>query len=229
MIIIEKTVRKIKKNIIKHKHRHIKTKINWDWGNKGFSRIALVNFLISKTGGISSKYLEIGCDNNVLFDAVMSMNKVGVDPVSGGTERMTSDEFFKINNKLFDVMFIDGLHHYHQVHKDTINGLKALNKDGWMAFHDFLPSCWEEQHVPRIRGVWTGDCWKLAYQLTKSKGIDFKILEIDHGVGLIRKTSDNWEIPAFSKELQETGFDEFLRIKKELPIFSYEEVIKNIS
>ena len=35
-------------------------------------------------------------------------NKVGVDPISGGTLRMTSDNFFKNNETFFDLIFLDG-------------------------------------------------------------------------------------------------------------------------
>lgn len=30
----------------------------------------------------------------------------------GGTHRMTSDAFFATNEEQFDLVFIDGLHHY---------------------------------------------------------------------------------------------------------------------
>ena len=55
-------------------HAHPK-KFDWKWREKGFNRIALVNYLVSKTGGLKSNYLEIGCDSNVLFDAVASLKK----------------------------------------------------------------------------------------------------------------------------------------------------------
>ena len=42
---------------------------------------------------------------------------------------MTSDEFFKNNKDQFDLIFIDGLHHYNQVKKDIINSVEVL-KDG---------------------------------------------------------------------------------------------------
>ena len=42
-------------------------------------------------------YLEIGCDNDENFSRISIENKIGVDPSKGGTLRMTSDEFFKIN------------------------------------------------------------------------------------------------------------------------------------
>ena len=35
---------------------------------------------------------------------------VGVDPLLGGTHRMTSDAFFAANADAFDLIFIDGLH-----------------------------------------------------------------------------------------------------------------------
>ena len=44
---------------------------------------------------------------------------IGVDPMSGGTHRMTSDEFFRRNREQwhykFDLVFIDGLHEVSRV------------------------------------------------------------------------------------------------------------------
>jgi len=59
------------------------------------ARAEIINFL---SRYITAKdYLEIGCAYNECFDAVEIDNKVGVDPNSGGTLRMTSDDFFKVN------------------------------------------------------------------------------------------------------------------------------------
>ena len=213
----------LKIKYISHSHGKI---FNWNWDNESYNRIALVNYLINKTGGLESNYLEIGCQKNTLFHSVSSLNKIGVDPVSGGTHRMTSDEFFDNNKKKFDVIFIDGLHHYEQVKKDTINSLNSLKKNGWIALHDFLPSSWEEQHVPRISNDWTGDCWKLALELNKSTGINFKIIKIDRGIGLIRKETNNWNIPDQSKYLKTAQFDIFVKKVDGLPIFTFEEALK---
>jgi len=108
--LINKISEKIKQmRYASHSHQKV---FDWNWGSTNFNRIALVNFLVSSTKGWNAEYLEIGCAGNDLFDSVAAKNKVGVDPVGGGTKRTTSDEFFVKNEKQFDVIFVDGLHEY---------------------------------------------------------------------------------------------------------------------
>ena len=208
-------------------HSHPKT-YDWKWKSKGFNRIATVNHLIAITGGLNSKYLEIGCASNTLFDSVASNFKTGVDPASGGTHRMTSDEFFATNKEIFNVIFIDGLHEYEQVHRDAINALNSVEVGGFIAFHDFLPSNWKEHHVPRISNIWTGDCWKLALQLIEAKGVEFVVLDIDHGVGLMKKLSNNWSIPNVDKDLKSAEFDYFVEAFDRLPIHSFNDGVAKV-
>jgi hypothetical protein len=204
------------------------TVFNWKWGEKGFNRVAAVNHLISISGGLDAKYLEIGCDANQLFFAVACLHKVGVDPVGGGTHRMLSDEFFSTNEEVFDVIFIDGLHEYEQVHRDALNALGAVKVGGYVAFHDFLPASWEHQHVPRISDVWTGDCWKLASQLVDAKGVEFVILDIDHGVGVMKKLAEDWHIPPVTEDLKTAGFERFLDLVDNLPVLPFAEGMKKV-
>ena len=210
-----------------HKHSHPEV-FNWEWRKKNFNRIATVNYLVSISGGLDAKYLEIGCFSNELFNSVASLYKVGVDPASGGTHRMTSDEFFSSNKETFDVVFIDGLHEYEQVHRDAINALNSIKVGGYIVFHDFLPSSWKEHHVPRISFAWTGDCWKLAVQLMESKGLEFVILDIDHGVGLMKKLSDQWHIPNVTEDLKKAEFDSFVAIVDSLPIVPFADGISKV-
>ena len=73
-------------------------------------------------------YLEIGTFKNEVFDVASKLfpHAVGVDPVSGGTHRMTSDEFFANNTAMFDLIFVDGLHEANQVFKDVHHALDIL-------------------------------------------------------------------------------------------------------
>jgi hypothetical protein len=210
---------------IKYKHNSFDKVFNWDWGQINFNRIALVNLLVSKKP--DSTYLEIGCESNSLFDSVPTLNKTGVDPQSGGNVRKTSDDFFLENKSLFDVIFIDGLHTYDQVRRDVINSIKVLKPGGWIALHDMLPSTWIEQHVPHVSlGIWTGDVWKVAFELSQSEGIDFKILKIDWGVGVFKLTKNSPNLRDFRTELADKQFSYFYQNISKLPIVEWNDAQK---
>ena len=206
-------------------HAHPKV-FDWEWGKTHYNRIALVNLLVGNAEGWNTKYLEIGCESNALFDSVACRDKTGVDPARGGTERMTSDAFFAQNQKTFDVVFIDGLHHYEQVRKDAIAALDCLNEGGWVAFHDMLPRNWKEQHVPQlVMRNWTGDCWKLAVELGRAAGLEFRLLKIDHGVGLLRKKSSQFSIPDLRGQLVDAQFDVFVDAVNSFPLIDFDEAV----
>ena len=62
-----------------------------------------------------------------------------------------------------------------------------MNKNGYIFFHDFIPRNFLEEYVPRISGAWTGDVWKVSVELAQTKGINFKVVMADHGVGFLKK------------------------------------------
>lgn len=196
--------------------------LDWDWTATNYNRVALINLLLSRYA--NPAYLEIGCATNALFDALPVRNKIGVDPVSGGTLRLTSDEFFQQNRARFDVVFIDGLHTYDQVRRDVVNSIQCLREDGWIVLHDLLPRSWIEAHVPMVtRGEWTGDVWKVAFELAQTEGMDFRILKIDHGVGVLRLRKPAVSLTDRTGELRDARFAYYYDNLKFLPIVSWEE------
>jgi len=204
----------------KYRHHADNRQLKWDWKATPYNRIALVNLLIGKF--TNAKYLEIGCAGNYLFNSVYVEDKTGVDPASGGNVKETSDDFFKTSKDKFDVIFIDGLHTYDQVRRDVINSIKHLKEGGYIALHDMLPRNWKEQHIPIITGgVWTGDVWKVGFELAQSEGIDFKILRIDYGVGVFRLTKKNVVLRDFTSKLQDKQFSYFYDNLKKLPIIDW--------
>jgi hypothetical protein len=187
----------------------------------GENRIQLINFAIEKT--CAKNYLEIGCDNNLIFNNISVENKIGVDPVRGGTLRMTSDEFFKNNTKKFDVIFIDGLHEYHQVSRDFENSLKCLNDGGIIILHDMLPKTSYEalMPIPDVLPVpWLGDVWKLSFDLMAREDITFNIVLIDFGCGIVHKN------PQVSKKINgEYTWNFYEKNWNELPLVSYQNYL----
>ena len=144
-------------------------------------------------------YLEIGCDKDQSFSKIKVKNKIGVDPVSGGNIRTTSDQFFSSNTSKFDIIFIDGLHHYEQVIKDVNNSLQILNDNGFILLHDCLPRSIAHQAIPRYRGSWNGDVWKALVELRTRSDLDTYTCQIDFGVGIVQKKK-NTEILSIEKK-----------------------------
>ena len=177
-------------------------------------------------------YLEIGSFRNQNFNLIQTKNKISVDPDPNAypTFLGTSDEFFYQNKKKFDVIFIDGLHHYSQCHEDTINSFKCLNKNGYLFFHDLIPRNFLEEYVPQKSPVWTGDVWKVSVELAKTKGIDFKVILADHGLGMLKKKEDNVNYFLQDKEkLKNLRFSNFIDLNEivnyEKAEFAYENFI----
>ncbi len=202
-------------------------------GNIGFdftkkkSRLDIVQNIIKKKN--YKKYLEIGCFDDELFNYINCEKKVGVDPVSGGTIRKTSDQFFSDNNDYFDCIFIDGLHEYKQVRKDILNSLKFLNRGGLILLHDCLPNNYFEQAIPRCQWTWNGDVWKAIVESRKSKDIDVYTCYADYGIGVIIKRPNRNLLEASNKDSASLKFEDYFHNHKNLMnIIEYDKLIELI-
>ena len=134
--------------------------------------------------------LEIGCQTDALHKAIvahgiLNLDYVGVDPIEGGNRRMTSDAFFAGNNRTFGLVFIDGAHAAHQVHRDIENALRWLEPNGIILLHDCFP-------ISRLWNdfAYSGDGWKalLAHRLraeATGSPLDVAVGNFDFGVGAI--------------------------------------------
>ena len=172
-------------------------------------------------------YLEIGCFSNELFDQINCENKVGVDPISGGTIRATSDEFFKKNDKKFDCIFIDGLHRYQQVKKDILNSINFLKKGGIILLHDCLPRNVYEQAIPRCQYKWNGDVWKAIVEFRTYENLDIYTCYADHGIGVIFVRPNKNQLNLDRKNFLNLRFkDYYENYKSYMNLISYSELIE---
>lgn len=170
------------------------------------TRTEVINFLIKQNNYTS--YLEIGIDNpDNNFNKIKIEDKTGVDPYDkklrvathwnddnvGKFSKqiqyvMTSDEFFKQNQKKFDIVFIDGLHLDFQVKKDIENSLNFLNENGIIVLHDCLPERYEGQLERDIGYGWWGTVWKtFAFYRINRDDLNMKTIDTDCGLGIIQK------------------------------------------
>jgi len=174
-------------------------------------------------------YLEIGCYKDELFSKINCETKIGVDPVSGGNVRETSDNFFKKNNQKFDCIFIDGLHYYDQVKKDVINSLKVLNENGIILLHDCLPNDVYSQAIPRCQYNWHGDVWKALVEFRTYENLDVYTCYADFGIGVIFKRKNSNLLKINTKKFRELKFKEYFNnFKLFMNVISFEELINII-
>ena len=186
-------------------------RLNYDW-SKYPSRIEIIQNIINKQN--YQNYLEIGCDKNENFSKIKIKNKIGVDPLQGGTIRKTSDEFFNSNTEKFDIIFLDGLHTYEQTIKDINNSLKFIKSSGVIVIHDCLPKKIWNQIVPRIYGHWNGDVWKAIVHSRTYKNADTYTCIADHGLGLIFKRKNKNLLEIKIKEFKKLKFSDYYKNHK---------------
>ena len=198
-------------------------RLNFAWQTKP-TRLDIIEHFIKRNNYKS--YLEIGCCKNEVFSKI-NIKKVGVDPNSGGTVRLTSDNFFKTNKEKFDLVFIDGLHVYDQVKQDIINSLEVLNNNGVILIHDCLPEKIWEQNVPRMNGAWSGDVWKVIPFFRSKSNIDVYTCVADRGIGIIFKRY-NKNILKLDRDTKKLKFEDYYNNYKSYMNLVSTEELENI-
>lgn len=175
----------------------------------------LINYLILTRNYKS--YLEIGVADGKNLSLVIASRKVGVDPspASPATYQLTSDAFFLQNKETFDLIFIDGLHLYEQVLKDVENALQCLNPGGLIVMHDCMPETIEQQSRTPVPGAWNGDVWKAAaYIRMHLKDVDFCVLDMDWGCGILTPNSQQTLFPEFP--ISKMDWEYYVKNKRQL-------------
>ena len=93
-----------------------------------------------------------------------------------------------------------------------------------------MPRNFFEEYIPQSSPVWTGDVWKVSIELAKTKGIVFKVILADHGLGMLKKIEENIDFYTDDKKkLQNLRFKDFMELNEvvnyEKAEFAYENFI----
>jgi hypothetical protein len=201
-----------------------KIKYNWESFPR---RYDIINKIIIKRNYTS--YLEIGCFKDETFNQINIKKKIGVDPVSGGNLRMTSDQFFIENIEKFDLIFIDGLHVYEQVTKDIFNSIKVLKENGIILVHDCLPRKLWYQTPTRMSDTWNGDVWKAIVECRTLENIDTYTCLADEGIGVIKVQKNNNLLNLNLSNFKNLKYKEYYTNRESLMnIISVEKLINQI-
>ena len=194
--------------------------INIEW--QEYNRVQLLQHLVTTRN--YKHYLEIGCDKNQVFDLIKVELKEGVDPNRGGTQRMTSDAFFKKDNRTWDLIFIDGLHTYEQVARDFSNAFARLNSGGTIVIHDMLPTRASQAIALPTEKYWVGDVWRLAFDLSNRDDLNFKLFKFDFGCGIVTHGTQ-----ASLNVVADDTWEFYKNNYANLPLTTFEEYFNNAS
>jgi len=195
------------------------------------NRYEVINFVSSS----DNNYLQIGIDDIETFENTHFINKKGIHELNCYDNKhiivSNSNDYFKNYSHLYDIIFIDGLHHCQQIITDFNNSINNLNKNGTIILDDIIPFHHDEQMKMPISYTytnnslisnvpWTGEVWKVAYYiLSKFKTcISFSIFHnINYrGIGCF-KINDKFLIQETELELiqnysYDNDFENYIKI-----------------
>jgi len=96
---------------------------------------------------------------------------------------MSTDDFFKINQETFDVIFIDASHNFEQVKKDFNNVANILNNNGIIFLHDTDPM--EKKY---IQEGYCSDSYKMNRYLESLSEFNFITIPIaECGMSIVKR------------------------------------------
>jgi len=192
-------------------------------------RTKLIQAIIDQIGAKS--YLEIGTQYGYNFAKIKCDKKVGVDPGDYDFEyvNLTSDDYFSECEDMFDVIFIDGLHHADQVLKDFENALMHISPRGVIILHDCKPTNKAMQEIPETHlPGWTGNVWRAYLNIRRFKALTCMCVDVCTGLGVIQQKPSKNVLKIDYEDTLLMTYEEFEADKKKLLNLRTYKYFKNI-
>jgi cyclopropane fatty-acyl-phospholipid synthase-like methyltransferase len=115
-----------------------------------------------QAAGFNQSYLELGIAKGACFNRVAPYFKRSVAVDINDKSRIvnncsysfqgTTDDYFKVCDEKFDLIFIDANHHYKFVETDFVNSTKHLKNDGIIILHDTFPP--SKEYLQHCHDAW---------------------------------------------------------------------------
>ena len=134
--------------------------------------------LINSIPGIEQfSFLELGILDGINHDQILCEDKASVDIRHKPTFKMSTDDFFSVNTRRWDIIYVDALHRVEQAVRDYNNATKYCDK--CIIIHDLYPVNQKESETVKF----CGDVYKFLYHI-HDKLIEYYTLCEDSGMTL---------------------------------------------
>jgi glycosyltransferase involved in cell wall biosynthesis len=153
----------------------------------------IIKWLVKLTN--CQSYLELGIENGETISEIKNHVgvcvgvdiKININPdIKLQLFETTTDNFFKLNDKKYDIIFIDADHSFEQLKKDFDNSLKILNEYGIIILHDTDPIITE-----LTKSNYCNDSYKIVDHITKNYFVDIITLPIQEtGLSLVMRKNE---------------------------------------
>ena len=193
----------------------------------------------------SPRYLEIGVNEGQTFFEISAAYKAAVDPsfifdVSKARESGADSEFFEITSdeyfatvadraKLFDVIYLDGLHTFEQTLRDFNNSIELLQQDGVIVIDDVLPTSYQaglpnqldsfkiNEFLNDDDASWMGDTYKLVFFIEAYFPFyDLRTIADNHGQAVV------WRAKRPREQIAKFDSEQLSRLQ-------YVDIVRNIN
>lgn len=123
-------------------------------------------------------YLELGVWNGRNHSQILCKDKASVDVQWEPTFKMTTDSFFEVNDRRYDIVFVDADHCLKSGLKDYNNATKICDK--FIIMHDLYP---DNPQQATENGNYAGNVWRLLYHIiTRKVPIEYYVCDGDCGM-----------------------------------------------
>jgi hypothetical protein len=158
-------------------------------------------------------FLELGTFDGKNFRSIPCDDKVSVDTNGHGTFTGTTDEFFFVNKRRFDVCFIDADHSVDAVIRDFNNAILCCDKA--IVLHDLVPGS-----IEMTAQGYCGDAFRLLYHLWRNH-VRVGTLNCDCGLTVVKKA--DW---IGIEDVEMVSYSEFAAALKHHQLLTLEELIE---
>jgi len=115
---------------------------------------------------------------NIDFKKVYENFKYNLNLGAGGKNinflKTNSDDFFNNNKNYYNLIYIDGSHHYEQVKKDFINSFNFLENNGYIICDDFMWVYYDKIELNPMKAIL--ECYELYKDKLFIEFVNYQII-----------------------------------------------------